>query len=192
MRKIMFIFSVLFVSLALPHAALAQDAPAQSANKTAGEPPVHYYHLNLVVQQLGADGKPINSRSYSTTVTTDRQGSGTNFIRNSSQVRVESGTYIEDGKTKTSYEFFDIGINFDVRDVREVGHQLSLHIKAEVNGYAPPTESDSTLGTLGVRRHNQWESSVLIPVSKPAVIFSSDSLEGKRVMQVLATATLIP
>jgi hypothetical protein len=40
-----------------------------------------------------------------------------------------------------------------------------------------------------VIRQNSWQASVLIPVGKPTVVFSSDALENKGGMQVSMTAT---
>jgi len=40
-------------------------------------------------------------------------------------------------------------------------------------------------------RQNRWSSSVVVPLSKPTVIFSSDDLTSKRQFQLELTATLI-
>jgi hypothetical protein len=180
MRKMILFTSLLFASLfSVP--AIAQDNQSpQPADKTPT--PAHYFHLTFAVQELGTDGKPINSRSYATTVSTDRRDAS---IRTTSQVPVLSGPI---GSNSTQYTFVDVGINFDIREVSELGHQLSLHVKAEVNSYLPP---EKPADIAAVRRHNQWESSLLVPIGKPTTIFTSDSLDGKGAMQVTATVTPI-
>ena len=54
--------------------AQESEKPAEAA-KTP-EPPAHFYHLEFVVQETGADGKPTNSRTYSGTVSTGRTDRG--------------------------------------------------------------------------------------------------------------------
>ncbi len=56
MRKITFICCLLLCSLLVSHKAFAQDSKPQESAKAA-EPPAHYYHLDYLVQELGADGK---------------------------------------------------------------------------------------------------------------------------------------
>ena len=82
--------------------------------------------------------------------------------------------------------------NFDIREVKEQGHQLALHVKADISSNG----GNASLGGGSnfqepIIRHNQWESPILIPVGKPTVIFSSDALESKNAMQVVATVTPI-
>ena len=42
-----------------------------------------------------------------------------------------------------------------------------------------------------VTRQNKWQATVLIPIGKSTVVFSSDTLDNKSSMQVVATATLL-
>jgi hypothetical protein len=42
-----------------------------------------------------------------------------------------------------------------------------------------------------VIRQNKWDSSVLIPVGKPTLVFSADDLDSKGKMQVELTATKV-
>lgn len=179
MRKTIFVLCVLLAASAYTPALRAQDNNTQSTAKPA-EPP-HFYHLKLVVQELDADGKITNSRSYFTTVSTDKYSH--NSIRTTSRVPVPAGA-------GGGYRYEDVGINFDVHGVHEYGRQLSLDIQAVVDGYVSVPAGSAVQGP--VLRHNQWEAPVLIPIDKPAVIFTSDSPDSKGVMQVVATATPIP
>ncbi len=42
-----------------------------------------------------------------------------------------------------------------------------------------------------VIRQNVWDSTVLVPIGKPTVVFSSDDLDSKGKMQVEVTATRV-
>ena len=180
MRKMILFASLLLASLSCIPASAQDNQSPQPTDKTSAA--AHYFHLIFAVQELGTDGKPINSRSYTTTVSTDRRDSS---IRTTSQVPVPTGIV---AGNNTQYTFVDVGINFDVHEVSEIGHQLALHVKAEVNSYLP---AEKPADITAVRRHNQWESSLLIPIGKPTVIFTSDALDGKGAVQVVATVTPI-
>ena len=178
MRKIVFLSSLLLASLAcMP--TLAQDNSSPQPASNAPEPPIHFYRVNLVVQEVDSNGKPTNSRTYATTVSTDKFRSGT--IRAGSKVPIPSDR-------NGNFTYIDIGNNFDMRDVREFNRNLSINVKAEISSYTPSENAASQI----VIRHNQWEAPVLIPIGKPTVIFSSDSLESKGAIQVIATVTPIP
>jgi hypothetical protein len=82
----------------------------------------------------------------------------------------------------------DINVRFDINRVQELDRQLALHITAEINSYLP-IESNSV---APVTRSNMWEAPVIVPIGKPTVIFSSDTLDSKGAMQVVATVTPIP
>lgn len=173
MRKSILAACILLTTFAIPAISLAQDKPAEAAKPTE---PIRYYRLTLIVQDVDSNNKPINSRSYVTTINTDRSFRGS--IRTGSRVPVPGPGGIT---------YLDIGINFDVRDVQEVNRDLSLSVKAEISSYTP-TEGSAIPPVI---RHNQWEAPVLIPIGKPTVIFSSDSLESKNAMQVVAIVTPI-
>jgi len=72
MRKFTIVSSLLLLTAALALHARSQDAPKPSETPKPPDPPAHYYHLEYVIQEIGVDGKPVNSRSYSTVVGTDR------------------------------------------------------------------------------------------------------------------------
>ena len=63
MRKITLYCCLLFLIPALGNKAFAQDSPKPQNAAKAPETPVHYYHLEFVVQETGADDKPTNSNS---------------------------------------------------------------------------------------------------------------------------------
>ncbi len=192
MRKTIFVSSMLLAMLACTPALHAQDN--QSAQPATGEPapPIHYYHLELVVQELGADKKPTNSRSYTTTITTDSHNAQSS-IRTGSKIPIATGAY-SDGDTKilsanTQFQYIDVGVSIDANHTHEIGRQLSIAMTADVSSVG---NASDTMIHQPVIRQNRWQSTVLIPIGKPTVIFTSDSLDNKSAMQVVATATLIP
>lgn len=186
MRKFFPIARIMMLTFALTLASQAQDTPnteeAQSSSTTA-----HFYHLVFVVQELSADHKPVNSRTYTTTVSTDRHFTGS--IRTGSRVPIATGAYTSaNPKVITDFQYIDVGVNFDIQHVVENGRQLSLDLSAEISGIAGALDPNVHQPVI---RQNRWKAALLLPMGKETTIFTSDSLDSTGSMQVLATATLL-
>ena len=195
MRKITLVCCLVFLTLAFGPKSFAQDdAKAQDAAKTP-PPPDHYYHLDFVVQDAGEDGKPVNSRSYSTTDVTNSHERPS--IRANSRIPVPIGIFSTDAKdnatVNTQFQYQDVGVRFDIRDVHDAGRLLTLNLTADVSTLG----GTAILGSNGSNTHqptmrqNRWDSAVLIPIGKPTVVFKSDELDSKGSMQVVVTASLL-
>jgi len=187
MRRTLLATTALLAALAVPALTRAQDAdkPAEPA-KTA-EPAPHYYHLVFVVQELDAAGKSVNSRTYTTSVSTDRHFTGQ--VRTGSRIPVATGAYAngkDETLTNVQFQYVDVGVNFDLSRVLEVGRTLSIDLSAEISSAA---DSGDTRIHQPVIRQNRWHAPVIIPLGKPTVVFSSDSLDSKGSLQVTLTAT---
>jgi hypothetical protein len=179
MRKMA--MGVAVMSMVLASAGLlGQDA--------APATPEHFYRLNLTVEEINDAGKVENTRSYFETVVTGRVGGAQGQIRTGSRIPIATGAH--DGATQ--FQYVDVGVNVDVRQVREIGEKLSFTLTAEVSSLAQ--EEHAVAGSpVGdpVIRQNKWDSSVLIPVGKPTLVFSADDLDSKGKMQVVVTATKV-
>lgn len=187
MRKVMTVCLFLMGSFAFAGVTMAQDAP-KPTQATKAEPPAHYFHLQFVIQELNADGKPTNSRTYTTTVSTTRDEFDS--IRSGSRVPIATGSFegAEKGSAvNTQFQYIDLGVKIDAQHVREVGDQLSLNLTADVSSVAA---SDPNLHQP-IIRHNNWRSIVLVPIGKPAIVFTSDTLDSKGSMRMVVTATPI-
>ncbi len=165
---------------------LAQEsAKPQEAVKTP-EPPAHFYHLEFVVQETGADGKPTNSRTYSGTVSTSRTDRGFS-TRTGSRVPIATGAFGQGDSKNTQFQYIDVGVNIDARDARDEGDKLALSLTADVSSLAG-TQNISGVSEPVVRQ-NKWQASVLLPIGKPTVVFTSDVLDSKGGMQLVVTVT---
>jgi hypothetical protein len=117
--------------------------------------------------------KVVNSRSYSLVVTANgdhRNG----VIRTGSRVPVNVAAM-----APAQYQYMDVGVDIDTRDIRESQGQLLLHIVAEVSSLGERAESAPP-----VVRRNRWESDVTVPVGKAVTVFSSDDVASTRTMQL--------
>jgi hypothetical protein len=184
MRKAMTFCFVMLLAVFCVTMTRAQEAAKSNDAAKEPEPPVHYYHLDFAVQELGADGKVVNSRSYSSTVRTGRTEHNI-LIRTGSRVPVPQGP----PQGPQTFQYMDIGINIDAFDAREVNGKLAFTLTADVSSLA-------SLGGLSqasttVVRTNRWQAPVLVPLNKPTVVFTSDALDTKGNMQLVVTATLM-
>lgn len=187
MRKLALYCSLLLLIPAFAPRLIAQDAAKAPDTAKPATPPGHYYRLDYVIKELGADGKLVNSRAYTTTVcTNDKYAS----LRTGSKIPIVTGANpgaSGNEKSMIQYQYVDIGIQFTTHDVHEVGNQLAINLNAEVSSLADSPSSISS--TDPVIRVNTWSATVLIPIGKPTVVFSSDALENKGSTQLVLTAT---
>ncbi len=191
MRKITLVCCLLFFTMLFGSRTFAQDTTnaqqasnAKDAEKAAAQP-VHYYHIDFLVEELGSDGKPANSRTYSTTICT--QTHSTVSLRTGSKIPIATGSFEASSKASTQFQYIDIGVNFDVHNAHEVDRQLAFDLTAELSSVASYT--DLAAVHEPIIRQNSWQASVLISVGKPTVVFKSDDLDSKGSTRVVVTAT---
>jgi len=186
MRKFTTLCCLLFLTLTVGRRITAQDTASTPASKTqdTAKPPVHYFHLDFVVEELGADGKPVNSRNYSTSVSTGPKGGMS--IRTGSRIPVVTGSTESSGKESQQFQYVDVGVNFDVNDAHETGSQLAMNLTVDLSALAQPIDPSTHQPVI---RQNRWQAALLIPVGKPSVAFTSDSLDNKGSTRVVVTAT---
>jgi hypothetical protein len=188
MRKMIFVSCLLLFANVLVSHAVAQDEPKPAEAARAAEAPAHYYHLDLVVQELGPDGKPTNSRTYTTTVSTESHGTAS--IRTNSRIPIVTSSTAPLDKpsalVNTQWQYVDVGVNIDVHHAHEVGRQLSFDITSTISSMADSHEASLRQPII---RQNTWQAVVLIPIGKPTVVFTSDALDSKGSMQLVVTAT---
>ena len=164
-----------------------EEAPKATAKSPDG--PAHFYHLDFAVREVGPDGKAINSRSYTTTVSTNNHEMFS--IRANSRIPVATGgssSGVSSSLINTSFQYIDVGVRIDAREAHEIARQLSFNLIADVSSVAP--SSDPNLHQP-ITRQNNWQASILTPIGKPTVVFTSDILDSKNSMQVMVTATPI-
>ena len=134
-----------------------------------------FYKLEFTVREV--DGtRALSSRTYSMVAANSRADSPNFSIRAGSKVPIPS----------SPGSFFELGVNIDCYAIRELENELSLNVTAEIS-----SAQDATAPTSPIIRQNKWSSSVVVPIRKPTLIFSSDDLTTKRQIQLELTATPI-
>jgi hypothetical protein len=147
-----------------------------SATCFAEDPaPARFYRLEFVVKEVGGT-KTLNARNYSTIVSTGQTA------------EIRAGSKIPYANSTTTYTQVDVGVSIDVRNIKNIDDRLSLGITAEVASL-PDGPPDTLHPPI---RQNKWSASVIVPLKKPTVLFSSDNADSKTQMQIEVTATPIP
>lgn len=178
MKRIVQVAAMVTYCLA-PLGLAAQETPPP-ANQTE-----HYYRLNFTVEEANSAGSVTNARSYVATVVTEPS---TQTFKTGERVPIATGK--AGGDTQVTY--IDVGVNFEVHQMREVGDKLSFRLKTEMSSIANETVSNPGVAGDPLIRQNSWDSTVEIPIGKPTIVFSADDLQDKGKMQVELTATRLP
>lgn len=144
--------------------------------------PKKFYQLSFVVQELENE-RVINSRSYSVIMSNDKPGSS---IRAGEKVPFSSTS-----GTSTQWQQIDVGVNIDCSRLEELGNAVSLSVKASMSSVMEAHGENSPPSSLPIIRNNQWESSVVLPLKQPTILFASDDPASKRKMQLQLTVTTI-
>src|SRR5581483_10085364 len=186
MRKVMLIGSLLLGTLVSLRMVNAQDTTKpEQASHNSDAAPLHFYRVTFLVEEIGANQKAMNSRTYTSTISTNPHFRGS--IRTGSRVPVPTGPAGASGPTQ--FQYIDTGINFDISTVAEIEQQLSLDLGAEVSSVAD--SKDPNLHEPVIRQ-SRWSAAVLIPLGKPMIVFTSDSLDSSINLRVSMTATRLP
>src|SRR5689334_19086955 len=126
------------IAIAAPAAMRAQET-GSDVTKTTAQPAEHFYKLNLVVEQINEAGKVVNARTYTATVQTNANY-GRQSIRTGDRVPVSTGA--------NQFQYIDMGVDFDILQVKENGRNLSFRLGADLSSFAMPprtsTEEESS------------------------------------------------
>lgn len=183
MRSLAKLLSLLLLTAAFSIAVAAQDSTKTEQNPPAASQSIHFYRLELMVQEVDATGKVTNGRTYHLTASTERGVH--NSVRAESRVPISTGSSLPDGKESTQFQYQDIGVRIDSRDTKEVDRSLAFFCTVSVSSIANPANT----GSRPILRSYYWDGPVFIPIGKPVVIFTADSTDSKGAMQVVVTAT---
>jgi hypothetical protein len=169
---------------------LSLKCPAQSNGNTPDKQPASvqaaegvpkkFYQLNFVVRELENE-HAVNSRSYSMIL---RGGAERGSIRAGQKVPYSSSSGVN-----TQWQQIDIGVNIDCRKLEELGDQVSLYILAEISSVVERQGEANPSFSVPIIRQNRWESTVLLQVKQPTILFSADDPGSKGKMQLLLTVT---
>jgi hypothetical protein len=158
-------------------ALLAGACFAQTDGAKPAAPEEKFFHLDLVVKEVEG-GKTINSRSYTMTISTEKNAPNAS-TRNGSRVPVSNGP--------GNLQMYEVGTNLDCRNVKEISTGLAFGLSADITSIASETGAPAP----PVIRTVRWSSPVIVTLRKPTTVFTSDDPTSKRQFQLEVTATPI-
>lgn len=133
-----------------------------------------YYKFDFIVKEIDA-GKVQSARTYSV-IGGVRGRENSIMIRTGDKVQVPSGN--------GQYTYIDVGTNIDCRIITETTNELGLSISADISSADAPRAP--------VISQIRWNSNVVVPLKKPTVVFTSESVSKKTQTQLEVTATPLP
>jgi hypothetical protein len=166
MIKTMLFVLAATVSFAAVTVCFAQEPAATAQGK--------YYRFDFVVKELDG-GKVLSTKNYF--MIGGARGNQGMSIRTGDKVPTPSGN-------GQQFTYLDVGTNIDCHIVFETSAELGLWVSADISG------ADSQ--SRPVISQTKWSSSVVAPLRKPTVIFTSDSATKKVQTQLEVTITPLP
>jgi hypothetical protein len=185
------LLATLFVT---PLCIKAQTAPTKEAPVSPGEHhddliPVserEYVHLNFNLNELDENGKVINTRHFDAMSYAHPQGhEGGGEIRVNDSVPVvnKEGQFVQSFSLRSD-------ISFGHLYVIDPSH-ISLTVSADTSSLLFPTVVPVADDEHPIIRSNNWTGMVLMPIGERKVIFSSDDLASKHVLQLELLVTRV-
>lgn len=182
--------SIIMISLAglMTLSGLAQSSDRasekQSATPHAVENATRFYQLSFVLQELDNE-RIINSRKYTMIMRSGKEQSP-GSIRAGEKVPFSSTS-----GASTQWQQIDVGVSIDCQRLEDRGNGVSLHIRAEISNVMDTHGESSPHSSLPIIRNDQWASTVVLPMNRPTVLFSSDDPASKRTMRLQLTVALV-
>lgn len=150
------------------------------AQEKAPETPLTHYKITYRLLEVGEDGKITNSRAYFAII-----GAGGDSAP--AKIRTGDKLPIPVGGNGSEVQYQDIGTDIDTFHPRIYDRQLGLQVSAALSSVAK--SAPSLVPHVPIFRQTKWESSVVVTLDKPTIIFISDNTSdtGKTELQLTAT-----
>jgi hypothetical protein len=153
------------------------------AQEKAPDAPVTHYKLTYRLLEVDENGKVKNSRAYFAIIGAGGDSAPAK-IRTGDKFPIVVGTGAT-GATDVQYQ--DVGTDIDTFHPRIQDRQLSLQVSAALSSVAK--SAPSLVPNVPIMRQTRWESSVVVTLDKPTILFISDNTSdtGKTELELTAT-----
>lgn len=153
------------------------------AQERAPDAPLTHYKLTYRLLEVDVNGKITNSRAYFAIIGAGGDSAPAK-IRTGDKFPIVVGT----GATgATDIQYQDVGTDIDTFHPRINDRELSLQVSAALSSVAK--SAPSLVPNVPIVRQTRWESSVVVTLDKPTIIFISDNTSdtGKTELELTAT-----
>ena len=153
------------------------------AQEKAPDTPLTHYKLTYRLLEVDANGKVTNSRAYFAIIGAGGDSAPAK-IRTGDKFPIPVGT---DRAGDTNVQYQDVGTDIDTFHPRIHDQQLSLQVSAALSSVAK--SAPSLVPNVPIVRQTRWESSVVVTLDKPTILFISDNTSdpGKTELELTAT-----
>ncbi|HEY2001399.1 MAG TPA: hypothetical protein VGG80_03715 [Acidobacteriaceae bacterium] len=153
------------------------------AQEKAPDTPLTHYKLTYRLLEMDANGKVTNSRAYFAIIGAGGDSAPAK-IRTGDKFPIPVGT---DRAGDTNVQYQDVGTDIDTFHPRIHEQQLSLQVSAALSSVAK--SAPSLVPNVPIVRQTRWESSVVVTLNKPTILFISDNTSdtGKTELELTAT-----
>jgi hypothetical protein len=150
------------------------------AQEKAPDAPLTHYKLTYRLLEVDENGKITNSRAYATII-----GAGGDSAP--AKIRTGDKLPIPVGANGSDVQYQDVGTDIDTFHPQIHDRQLSLQVSAALSSVAK--SAPSLVPNVPIFRQTKWESSVVVTLDKPTIIFISDNTSdtGKTELELTAT-----
>ena len=149
------------------------------AQEKAPDTPLTHYKLTYRFLEVDANGKITNSRADVAII-----GAG----GDSAPAKIRAGDKfpIAVGTGGTDVQYQDVGTEIDTFHPQIHDRQLSLQVTAALSSV--PKSAPSLVPNVPIFRQTKWESSVVVTLDKPTILFISDNTSdtGKTELELTA------
>lgn len=182
LRKMLFLFLAIAL-ISIPACLRAQDSQPPSYKNS----PEHYYRLDFRVLEISADGKTQDARTYNAIVASGPKSDWTTSIRSGDRVPILT-TSGAGANANTQYQYIDVGTNIDIERIESIDQTLRLRVTATISAGSIDSQVLNAAPNEPIIRQASWHSSVIVPIGKPSIIFSSDNNVDKGKIELELTA----
>src|SRR5882757_4237616 len=161
-------------------AAVVLSPAVVRAQEKAPDAPLTHYKLTYRLLEVDANGKITNSRAYFAI-------SGAGGDSAPAKIRTGDKFPIAVGTGGTDIQYQDVGTDIDTFHPQVHDRQLSLQVSAALSSVAK--SAPSLVPNVPIFRQTKWESSVVVTLDKPTILFISDNTSdtGKTELELTAT-----
>jgi hypothetical protein len=180
MRRIVHIvlLAALFVT---PLCIKAQAAPAKDHDELIPVSEREYILLSFNLNEIDDSGKVINTRHFEAMTYAHPQGHvGQGSIRVDDSVPV----FDKEGHMVHSFSLRS-NISFHHLYVIDQNH-ITLTVSADISSLLPTADEEHP-----INRSNEWTGMIMMPIGERKVIFSSDDLSSKHILQMELLVTRV-
>lgn len=183
---------LLTASAAVAQPQNAKRTAAPTADHHAPAPLPQFFRLTFVVKEFQG-AQVIDSRKYTVEISAlslaeSRKRYSEPSLPPSTEPSIRAGTKLAVQTGNGNFQYIDLGMNIDCRNIVVVGNRLAMHVTAVLSSIGSPNKPSNFPPLI---HQNRWSSGVIIPIGKSSVLFSSQDPASTRTVELDVSATPI-